>query len=129
MTSKTSQLDLRIGEVFLKIGSVCTGKFKVKVYANVENSLSHIKTLNKNVCVLNFRHELLMIFQIFGKMFSFRSTEEQKLDKGTSFLAPWIVRKSHNVTSKVKFIIFKEFVPKISNPKSNWISMYIFYMA
>ena len=31
MASKTSQLELRIGEVILKIGSVSTEKFKVKV--------------------------------------------------------------------------------------------------
>ena len=41
MASKTSQLDLRIGEVILKIGSVWTEKFKVKVYAIEEKFLSH----------------------------------------------------------------------------------------
>ena len=35
---------------------------KVKVYANQEKSLSHIKTLIKNVFLLNFLHELLMSF-------------------------------------------------------------------
>ena len=59
---KNSQLDLRIGEVILKIGSVSTEKFKVKVYANQEKSLSHIKTLIKNVFLLSFLHELLMSF-------------------------------------------------------------------
>ena len=49
MASKTSQLDLCIGEAILKIDSVLTEKFKVKVYANQEKSLSHIKTLIKNV--------------------------------------------------------------------------------
>ena len=42
----------------LKIGSVWTEKFKVKVYANEEKSLSHVKTLIKNVFFWNFRHEL-----------------------------------------------------------------------
>ena len=65
MASKTSQLDLHTGEVILKIGSVWTEKFKVKVYANQEKSLSHINTLIKNVFRLNFRHELLMSFWKF----------------------------------------------------------------
>ena len=32
----------------------------VKVYANEEKSLSHLKTLIKNVFLLNFLNELLM---------------------------------------------------------------------
>ena len=67
MASETSQLDLRIGEVILKIGSVWTEKFKVKVYANQEKSLSGLKTLIKNVFLLNFLHELLMSFWIINK--------------------------------------------------------------
>ena len=54
--------DLRIGEVILKIGSVWTEKLKVKVYANEEKCLSNIKTLIKNVFLLNFLHELLTSF-------------------------------------------------------------------
>ena len=64
MAWKTSQLDLRIGEVILKNGSVWTEKFKVKVFANQEKSLSDIATLIENVFLLNFLHELLMRFLI-----------------------------------------------------------------
>ena len=62
MASKTSQLDHRTGKVILKIGNVCTEKLRVKVFANEEKSLSHIKTLIKNVFLFNIPHEFLIIF-------------------------------------------------------------------
>ena len=46
MAWKTSWLDLRIGEVIedLKIGSVLTEEFRVKVYANEEKSFTYKDT-------------------------------------------------------------------------------------
>ena len=70
MALKTTNLMSWLMMKFWKYMKSNLEKIKDKVYADVENLYHGIKTLIKNVFLLNFVYELLMIFEVMLKGWS-----------------------------------------------------------
>ena len=65
------------------------------------------------------------VFKFLIACLALEAVEGRRYDKETSCSPSWTFKKIHDVTTRIKFVFFKEHVGKMCNVKNCWICMYV----